>query len=122
MFERGERHALDPRHHAAEVFGVAPAERCEREPAVAADDGGDAVHARGARGGVPHELRVVVRVRVDEPGGDNAPAGVDLACRVVVDLPDRDDATVSDPDVGDDARRARAVDDGAAFDDFVEHV
>ena len=77
LLERGQRHALDPRHHPAQVVGVAVAQRREREPAVAADDGGDAVHARRARGRVPQELRVVVRVRVDEAGGDDQAGGVD---------------------------------------------
>ena len=37
-------------------------------------------------------------------------------------LPDRDDAAVADPDVGDDAGCAGAVDDRAAPDDRVEHL
>ena len=115
VLERGEGHALDLRHHPAEVVGVAVAERREGEAAVAADDGGDAVHARRARGGVPHELGVVVGVRVDEAGGDDVAGGVDLVRRCLVDRADRDDPSVADPDVGDAPGRTGAVDDGAAL-------
>ena len=113
VLERGERHALDPGHHPAQVVGVAVVQRREREAAVAADHGGDAVHARRARGGVPHELRVVVRVRVDEAGCDargRSPSITTAASSSIV--PDRDDAAVGDADVGDHARRPGAVDDG----------
>ena len=37
VLERGERHALDLGHHAAQVVGVAGVQRREREAAVAAD-------------------------------------------------------------------------------------
>ena len=121
VLERGERHAFDLRHHAAEVVGVAVAERREREAAVAADHRGDAVHARRARGGIPHELRVVVRVRVDEAGSDDVAGGVDLSGGFVVDRADRDDPPVTNADVGDAPGRPGAVDDGSASDDFVEH-
>ena len=60
-------HALDPRHHPHDVVDVARvAERRDREPAVAADDGGDAVQRRRRAHRVPQDLRVVVRVDVDE--------------------------------------------------------
>ena len=38
LLERGERHALDLRHHPAQVVGVLGVQRREREAAVAADD------------------------------------------------------------------------------------
>ena len=66
VLERGERHALDLRHHPAEVVGVLGVHRREREAAVAADDAGDAVDVARRRDRVPEQLRVVVGVRVDE--------------------------------------------------------
>ena len=52
VLERGEGHALDLRHHAAQVVGVAVAQRREGEAAVAADHGGDAVRrSTGSRWG-----------------------------------------------------------------------
>ena len=66
VLERGERHALDLRHHPADVVGVARLDRREGEAAVAADDRGHAVHVRRRGARVPEELGVVVGVRVDE--------------------------------------------------------
>ncbi len=124
LLERGERHAFDLRHHLAQVvgLGVGAVQWREAEAAVAADDGGDAVHARRARGGVPHQLCVVVRVGVDEARRDDAAGGVGDPLRGLVDLADGDDPPVLDADVGLDARCAGAVDDGAALDDLVEHA
>ena len=60
--------------------------RREREAAVAGEQRGDAVPRRGRRGRVPVQLRVVVRVDVDEAGRDEQAVGVDdLARRVVVE-------------------------------------
>ena len=46
----------------------------QREPAVAGDHGGHAVPRRRRRGRLPVQLRVVVRVDVDEPGASTAPS------------------------------------------------
>ncbi len=75
--ERRERHTFDPGHHAADVIGVLGAQWREGEAAVAAEHRRDAVQRGGAGIGVPRQLRVVVRVQVDEAGCDEHPAGVD---------------------------------------------
>ena len=62
----------------------ASCERREGEPAVAGHDRRDAVQARRRRGRVPEELRVVVRVRVDEAGRDDQAVGVDDLVRGIV--------------------------------------
>ena len=49
-----------------EIVDVLVAAGREREPAVAAEHRRHAVHRRRARGRVPQQLRVVVRVQVDE--------------------------------------------------------
>ena len=55
----------------------------ERDAAVAEHDRRDAVPARRGRVGIPRELRVEVRVDVDEAGRDERAVGVDrAACRV----------------------------------------
>ena len=59
-----------------EVVGL---RRREREAAVAGEERGDAVPRRGRRGRIPVELRVVVRVDVDEAGRDREPVGVDTS-------------------------------------------
>ena len=119
--ERGQRHALDLRHHAAQVVGVRGGERREREAAVAGDHARDAVQVRGARRRVPEQLRVVVGVRVDDAGRDDEPAGVDRLGGLLGHVAERDDPAVTDADVGAPAGRARPVDDGAAPDHAVEH-
>ncbi len=119
--ERRERDALDARHEAREVVGVPGGGGCEPEAAVPAHHRGDPVARRRARGGVPQQLRVVVRVQVDEAGGDHAAGHV--ARRGGTGLgrlrTDRDDPAVGDGDVGDLGRRPGAVDDGATDEEQV---
>ena len=111
--EGGKGHALDAREHRDDVLRGARVDRCERESAVAADDGRDAVQARRCRERVPQDLRVVVRVHVDEAGRDDQAAGVDPLRRRLVDRPRRchgDDASVADGDVGPAPGGSGAVD------------
>jgi hypothetical protein len=119
--ERGQRHAFDLRHHAAQVVGVFGRERREREAAVAGDDARDAVQIRRPRGRVPEQLRVVVRVRVDEAGCNDESVRVDRDRGVLGDRADRHDAAVADPDVGPTGRRAGPVYEHPASDQRVEH-
>ena len=75
--QRGQRHALDPRHHPRDVVDVLRRHGRQGEAAVAAEHGGHAVQRRRAGVGVPEELGVVVGVQVDEAGGDQHAGGVD---------------------------------------------
>ena len=61
-------------------------------------------------------------VEVDESGGDDQPAGVDLGRRGPVRQPTTHDVepAVHDPDVAVDRRSAAPVDDAGASDDDVE--
>ena len=69
---------------------------------------------------VPEHLRVEVRVQVEEAGGDDRAGGVELGLAVGREArADLGDAAVADPDVGGDAGRAGAVDDGAAADEEI---
>ena len=119
-----DRDAFDHRHHPHHVFGVTRREGRDREAAVAAHDGGDAVRRRGARRRVPQELGVVVRVDVDEAGCHDQAVGVERAAGGLVDRaipPDRHDATVPHTDIGAEPGRAGAVDDGPPADQHVQH-
>ena len=121
VLQGGQGHPLDLGHHLADVVRVLGVDGGEREPAVAADDRGHAVHVGGGGQGVPEELRVVVRVRVDHAGHHREPAGVELGGPLLVDLPDGDDPAVADADVGQAAGFPGPVDDRAGSDDVVEH-
>ena len=82
--ERGDVHVLDVLERAGDELAVLGARRRDREPAVAGDDGRDAVEARRRERGIPEHLRVVVRVDVDEARRDDAVAGVEHPVAVEV--------------------------------------
>ena len=110
--ERVGVHALDAGERVQEPLEVLAARRREREPAVAGDDGGDAVPRRRRRGRLEHQLRVVVRVDVDEAGREHEPVGFEHGGRRVAgDAADAPDAPVAHLHVGDRRRATRAVDD-----------
>ena len=67
---------------------------------------------RGWAGGrIPEQLRVVVGMDVDEPGGHDETVGLNRATTRVVDGAEAHDAAVTDADVGAEAGRSRPVDD-----------
>ena len=111
---------LDLREHPGERGFVALSHRRERQRTVPADDGCDAVVGGEGAERVERHLAVVVRVVVDETGGDDAAAGVDLARRRAVQPSHGGDAPVHDTDVGNLGRSARTVHNEAALDEQIE--
>ena len=119
---------LDPRRHGPAVDVLGPLEvahderallglrRCEREAAVPHDDGRHTLPAGAPRHGVPEELRVEVRVPVDEARRDDVALGVDLAPARFADPSDGRDRGAGDPDVRPVRAQARSVDDRAVAD------
>src|SRR5262249_21489063 len=81
-----------------------------------------AVLARRRGPTVPMELRVVVRVRVDEAGRDEQSVRIQRFGGVVRCRADRDDPSVLDGDVRDQRVGAGPVDDRATLDQVVEHA
>ena len=116
------RDLFDGLERAREPLLVAGLHRREGHAAVAHHHRGDAVPAAGARERIPEELRVEVRVRVDEAGRHQAAGGVDRPPAALRHRPDRDDAVAFDRDVGGEGRPARAVHHAAVADDQVVHV
>ena len=117
--QRGQGHALDPRHHPRDVVDVLRRHGRQREAAVAAEHRGHAVQRGRAGVGVPEELRVVVRVQVDEARRDQHAGGVDhgVGAGAVGTGPDaRRSAHPSITHVGPDRRRPGPVDDRPAAD------
>jgi len=79
------------------------------------------VPARQRAVGIPEELRVVVRVQVDEARRHDQAAGIDrLVGFADADLADLGNHAVLDADVAAKARQAAAVDDHAAADHSIE--
>ena len=63
-----------------------------------------------------------MRVRVDEAGGDDLPAGVDLGARAAREAAANVlDATVADPEIAPERGEAGAVDDATVADHEIEH-
>ena len=122
--ERGAGDVLDALHEGDQPLLVARADRREPDATVAGDDGGHAVTGRRLEQRVPRGLTVVVRVDVDEAGGDEHAVGIDGLGRVTVErrLRHRDDHAVLHRDVAGDARGAGTVDDRAVGDLDVVHV
>ena len=81
------------------------------------DDRGDAVPGRARDQRIPTDLRVVVRVGIDEPGGDDQVPGVDDLLRPVGDFADLGNLAAADGDIRAVAWRAGAVNDRAILDE-----
>ena len=127
--ERRPGDVLDTLHQLDEPLLASRLHRGEADAAVAADDGGHAVHAGRLQQAVPTDLAVVVGVDVDEARGDDAAGGIDGLRRlplqsgvVAVAATNFDDPAVLDPDVGPERLVPGAVDDGAAGDRQVVHA
>src|SRR5688572_21078119 len=79
------------------------------------------MYVRRCRIRIPEELRVVVRMRIDEAGTQDEPVGVDRAAGGFIDITHGDDASISHPEIADEAGLTRAVDDRGSLDQMVEH-
>src|SRR3954447_5266419 len=106
-----ESHGLDPCPHPGEVVLLVRTRGCEREAAVAAENRGDAVLHGRARGRIPEQLRVVVRVQVNKPWRERLPFGINGFRYQLVDIADCDDPSVAYTDVTVTCGCAGAVDD-----------
>ena len=113
---RGRAEEVERRRH-----GAAGPEGRHADAAVPGDDGGDALAGLRGHVAIDEEEVVVVGVRVDEAGGDDAPRRVDGARgrRRVELAADRGDALARDGDVGAHARRPRPVDHRPALEENV---
>ncbi|HMD63044.1 MAG TPA: hypothetical protein VKF83_03605, partial [Stellaceae bacterium] len=123
---------LDPGHHrfgrdvldrgqaAGEPLPVLRLAGRQRKPAIAHHDTGDAMPARAAAERVPVDLRIHMRVPVDEPGRDDQPVGIDRALSGGTDAANLDDPPAPDPDIRAVARHPGSIHHGAVLDQQVE--
>jgi hypothetical protein len=86
--ERGERHALDVLERPEDQLAMRRPRRRDAEAAVADDDRRDAVPRGDREHAVPEDLRVVVRVDVDEAGRDDERRARRACARRAAHLPD----------------------------------
>src|SRR5262249_39225367 len=119
--EGRQTHVLDVLERPTDQLAVLGPARGDREPTVAGDHARDAVPRRRRERRVPEDLRVVVRVDVDEARRHGMPTGVELAGTGQA-ITDPGDGVAGHRDIGATARRAGAVDDRAAADDEIRHV
>ena len=112
---------LGARHRQHRALAKFRLDRHEAEAAVAEHHRGDAVPSGDRAVRIPSNLRVVMRMQIDEAGRDDQAVGVDDFLREAgCAAADLRDLAVLDPDVGAVARHARAVNDGSPFDLNIE--
>jgi hypothetical protein len=112
--------ALEIAHHQQLVLLGA---RSQGEAAIAHDDRRHTVPAGATPEGIPKDLRIHMRVAVDEPWRDDMSVRVDDFVSRSTDFANRSNTTTLDSDVGLVAWQAGAVNDGTpANDQIVRHV
>ena len=95
--------------------------RCEADAAIAHDDRGHAMPARGRHFGIPGRLAVIMGVDVDKARRDDPAGRVDFLATLVFDLADGRDQALVDCDIAPERRAARSIDDGSAPDHQIMH-
>jgi hypothetical protein len=103
--QRVQRHALDLGQVAHREIAVRGLARRDAEAAIADHDGRHAERRRRIRPRIPGELRVVMRVAVDDARHQRQPAGIDRLRAAPELVADRRDASAADGEI---ARRAGA--------------
>ena len=120
--EHDLRDVLDTLHELDQHVALLRLARREADTAVADHGRRDAIPGRGRNLARPRDLRIVVGMKIDEPGSDNHPFCVDFLGTTPGDLSDLDDACAGDRHIGVTWLRAGTVEDGAVADDEVETV
>ena len=108
------RDVLDRLHHTREEFPVGRLAGRERHATVSHHDRRHAVPTHRRAMGIPTDLRIQMRVNVDEAGCDDVTVRIDLAAASLVDVADGRDDAVVDSKVAGDGICARAVHDLSA--------
>jgi hypothetical protein len=119
--QRFRGHAFDVEQHAHQQLAIRRAAGRDAEAAVAHDHRGHAVPARGRQSTIPRHLAIVVRVQIDEPGGQREPAGIDRPPGRTVHFADLDDTSIVHRHVAAPGRRTAAITDVRTADDHIVH-
>ena len=111
---------LDPFHQLDHQLPVLGPGRGKADAAVAHDDRRDAVIGGGGKPVFPGDLTVVMRVHIDEAGGDDSPAGVQFLARGPAEVSDCGNHTALDADVAFERLAPGSIVDPATANDQVE--
>lgn len=114
----GDRLHVDEIAH-GDLARLGPAGR-DADAAIAHHHRGHAVPGGGRERPVPADLRVVMRVRIDEAGRNREARGVDGSFDLFLDsLFHGKDLSIQNPDIGSPCRRPAAVDHEAVLDEQI---
>ena len=114
--QRLDAHALDIFECPQNKTAVLLARRRNAEPAIAYHDRRHTVPRRDRQLPVPQKLGIVMRMYIDDAGGNDLPPGVDSRPRPGGGLPHRHNFAIANTDVSGIARRAGAVDNESTHD------
>ena len=122
VVQRRDLHALDPGEDLRQVGMVVRAAGRDAEAAIAGRHRRDAVQRGGVAQRIPGDLRVVMRVGIDDSRCDDEAVGVErLVGRFTGQPADGRDDAVGDRHVGRPSGNPGAVDDETAADQEVMH-
>ena len=124
MHDRLGRDVFNRLHDLCQRLLIPARDRCEGNTTVAHEDRRYAVPAAGCHFRIPTHLGVEVRMRIDEPRGDDAICRVDhLVSFSHGGVTDTGNPLVVDNDVGAERGGARTIDHHPIFDhEIVRHV
>lgn len=111
---------LDPFHKDDQRLPVGRAARCKADTAIAHNYSGDAVISGRRKGILPGHLAIVMRMDIDETGGNKQPSRVDLVRSTGQTFVDRRNEAIGDANVSFEDIAARTIHDSAATDYTVE--
>src|SRR5581483_5700805 len=120
--ERLDVHAFDHRKVAKQRLALRRQARRDAEAAVAHHRGGDTERHRRGKRRIPGDLRVVMRVQVDDARHQGEAVGVDAAPRWLVGFADADDAAGANTHRRCDGFRTAAVIEARAAQEHVQHA
>ena len=117
--QRGPGNVFHAFHQADQPFVLVGTRRSETDTAIAHDDGRYAVPARRGHFLVPGRLSVVMRVNVDEAGGDQVTLRIDFLGGVAADVAHLGDEPVLHGEIPGKAVLSGTIDNGPVANDQI---
>ena len=120
--ERSARNILDTLHQADQPIMLVLFRGRKANAAIAHDNRGDAMPARRTHLAVPRCLAVIMGMDVDKPRRDDFARSINLFATRSADLAHSGNDAAIHRDIGDKARRARAINDRSTTNDQIMHI